>query len=251
MLRLVRVTGWVDGVYVFPDTIVGDHQRLWIYRPRHPRPAAAEVGGSLEDWSRLVAARAVHSPYLVFGIAVAFASMLLEPLGVESGGFHLHGTSDPGKRSSIGKTLCLRVASSVFGSAARNSLGGWRGSDRGLEDLAATRNDQLLCLDEPRRSSADSREAEKRIRQIAFMIASERGRELAAGYTGGGGPVTWRLLMLSSGEEAIVELVTGGRLKGEEVRFIDLPIGVDPELGIFRRLPTRFEMEWREKGTAR
>ena len=58
--------GWHDGAYVFPDgTIVGDPEGLLIYEPTGGYPDVAQTGGSLEGWGRLVAAPAVHSPYLV------------------------------------------------------------------------------------------------------------------------------------------------------------------------------------------
>ena len=154
-------------------------------------------------------------------------------MDVESGGFHLHSTS------SVGKTLSLRVAGSVFGPAGRADLGNWKSSDAGLEDLAVAHNDRLLCLDEVGRSSSDAKEVGKRARELTFLIAGERGRELSASYTGGS-PASWRLQLLSTGERGIAELARlggTGRLKGEEARLIDVPVEDHPELGIFRGLP--------------
>jgi putative DNA primase/helicase len=71
---------------------------------------------------------------------MAFASMLLHPANMESGGIHLVGLS------SSGKTTVLRVAASVYG--ASNYLHRWRATTKGLEALAALRCDTLLILDE-------------------------------------------------------------------------------------------------------
>lgn len=237
--RLAGQMGWTpDGAYVFLDVVIGGPQGLWICDPKLERTTTAQTGGSLEEWQRLIAAPAVHSAYLMFAIAVAFASMLLGPVGVKSGIFHLHGTSGSRSRSSIGKTLCLRVANSVFGPA--NRLRHWDTTDTRLEELAAAFNDGLLNLDELAQTSFDEREIAQRVKRLAFMIEGESGKGRSLVYTGGKDAVTWRALVLSTGELGIAELAKQAlakRLKGEEVRAIDVPIEADPKLGIFHSLP--------------
>jgi uncharacterized protein (DUF927 family) len=47
------------------------------------------------------------------------------------------GQTELASRSSVGKTLCLLVAGSVFGPSTRQSLPSWDKTPTGLEELAA------------------------------------------------------------------------------------------------------------------
>src|SRR4051794_8396471 len=72
------------------------------------------------------------------------------------------------------------------------------------------------------------------------MFADGSGRRRSAVYTGGTGSATWRALALSTGESGIAELAAEGtaeRLKGEEVRLIDVPVKACRDRGIFASLP--------------
>jgi putative DNA primase/helicase len=235
-LWLVRRTGWAGDmeVHVFPDRIVGRHAERWILHPRSRPEIVAQTGGSPEGWRR-IAELAEHSQYLVFGIGVAFASMLLRPLGIESGIFHLHGTGDPKRRSSIGKTVCGLVATSIFSLASREQLAHWDVTPTGLEELAAAHNDRVLVVDEIARADILKEGIAGKAKEGSFKIAGQRSRLRSRAFDSNG-PLTWCVLVLSNGEYGIAELAQG-RLKGEEVRFIDVPIMAHPKFGIFRSLP--------------
>jgi hypothetical protein len=111
--------------------------------------------------------------------------------------------------------------------------------------LADLGGDTLLCIDEMGQASEADSKLAKKLQTTAFTLASGRGRIRSKAYdqSVGGRDLDWSLLFLSTGEKAIADIATEGamkRLKGEEVRFIDLPALADPVLGVFERLPEGF-----------
>ena len=66
-----------------------------------------------------------------------FAAPLLEPAQIESGGFHLVGTT------SIGKTTALNVAGSVAG---LKNIPNWRATVNALEGKAVESNHMLFTV---------------------------------------------------------------------------------------------------------
>lgn len=202
---------------------------------------AFEKRGSLAGWQQEVAIRhALCSHRMLFSICLAFAAPLMQFAAVEPGGVHVFG------RSTKGKSVLLIVASSVAGPGTREDLPNWDTTDGGLEELAAGHNHGLLCLDEVGVLRTDaSASTAKKLRTHAFKLAGGRGRLRSSlwGHKLGARELKWRLLFLSTGELALWEIAAQDeveRLKGEEVRHIDLP-GVNNEaLGIYEKLPSGF-----------
>ena len=171
----------------------------------------------------------------MFAIGVAFAGPLLDLVRVEGGGFHFVGDS------SVGKTTTLLVAQSVWGLAVREKLINWSTTDTALEEAAEAHSDTLLCLDEFARLAPTAEEAARRARTISFMLGSGQGKRRSSRYgLKGHHHAEWRVLFLSTGETGLTatsKKAGARRLKGEEVRFVDLPAEVDKELGIFESVP--------------
>jgi putative DNA primase/helicase len=111
--------------------------------------------------------------------------MLLKPCIVQSGGFHLAGNS------SSGKTTCLQVAASIFGSP--RYLKTWRTTDNALEGVAFKRNDALLILDEISEMSSKAG-------NVAYMFADGEGKDRMDKNCDLKETFRWRMLFLSSGE---------------------------------------------------
>lgn len=140
-IKTVECTGYHDQLYIRPDLIIGDRKDNDEIRLNpNIKDEAFSCAGTLNDWIQNVSMYCVGNSRLTFSVSLAFASLLLKPCNVQSGGFHLAGTS------STGKTTCLKVASSVFGSP--QYLKTWRATDNALENIAFKRNDSLLVLDE-------------------------------------------------------------------------------------------------------
>jgi len=239
--ELVDRVGWHDNEFVLPNTPAQADGKVLRFESEKPEYYTHYTRrGTLSDWQRLVAGHALHSSRLIFAISLAFAAPLMRFASIEPGGFHLFG------KSTKGKTTCLIAASSVVGPGIRSELLNWDITDAGLEEVAAGHNDSLLCLDETGQIRTDATSSvAKKLRTHAFKLAGGRGRLRSSlwGQRLGARVLKWRLLFLSTGELALSDLASEAeinRLKGEEVRLIDLPAVIDEELGIYETLPPGF-----------
>ncbi len=238
VLRILHKIGWHGRRFVLPDATIpaGGKEELAFKALDSARVGNFGTAGTLEGWKNGVAVPAACSSRCMFGIALAFAAPLLPFSGVEGGGVHIEG------ESSRGKTTTLLVATSVNGDAVRSRLINWDITAAGLSEVAAAHNHSLLCIDEVSQASESDAKLAKKVRGTAFTLSSGRGRIRSKAYNQSVGSIDleWSLLFLSTGEKAIADVATEGamkRLKGEEVRFIDLPALADPVLGVFERLP--------------
>ena len=223
--RCVERTGWHRGAFVFPDEIIGppSAERV-LLQTSGPPTAIYNPAGTLEEWQREVAALCVDNSRLVFAVSTGFAAFLLEITGDENGGFHYRG------QSSIGKTIVLAVAASIFG--CKDYLQRWRATVNGLEAIAATHNDALLILDEI--GQVDAKEAG----DVAYMLANGKGKHRANRHGGARPAATWRLLFFSSGEISLADHMQAVGKKahaGQETRLVDIPADTG-RFGVFENL---------------
>ena len=96
----------------------------------------------------------------------------------------------------------------------------WRATTNGLEALAASHNDALLCLDEL--SQVDPNVAG----EIAYMLSNGTGKARADRQGNSRKKAKWRLLFLSTGEISLSDhmIEAGKRARaGQEVRIVDIP----------------------------
>jgi len=229
--RCVNRIGWHGFLFVLPDTTIGSEgaERV-ILQASGQMDHAFRRRGTLDSWKEKVARHAIGNSRLIFSLSAAFAASLLEPLGLESGGFHLRGPS------SIGKSTSLWVAGSVWGGGGVTGyIRQWRVTDNGLEAVAVNHCDTLLCLDEL--SQIDPKAAGA----AAYMLANGSGKS-RAGRSGEGRPsAQWRTLFLSNGEIGIADKIAEdgkGRhvAAGQQVRVVDIPADAGAGLGLFENL---------------
>ncbi|WP_200908726.1 DUF927 domain-containing protein [Caballeronia mineralivorans] len=223
-VRCVPRVGWHHGAFVLPDRVIGSGKEAMIYQADTPIHSQFKENGTLEDWQREVAAYCVGNSRLVFCVSTAFAGPLLHFSGLQSGGFHLLGTT------SKGKSTGGLIAASVFGS--KDYVRGWKATDNALEAVATQHSDALLILDE-------IGQVEPRlVGDVIYMLANESGKARAT-RTGSAKPVmTWRLLFLSNGEKGVAALMAEANkpMKGGiEVRLPAVPAEVG-ETGVVERL---------------
>ena len=246
--RCVNRTGWHDNCYVTGRVVLGDggaNERIIFSGTAQSR--VGSTAGTLEGWKELIAEPARGNSRLVFAISAAFAPLLLNCTGSESGGFHLVG------RSSVGKTTALAVAGSVWGGGGSGGyLKSWRVTPNGLEGIAAAHCDALLCLDEMGQVNADH------AGECAYMLANGVGKGRAT-RNGEARPLAeWRTIFLSSGELGLADKVAEGRrghvaAAGQQVRIVDLPADAGQGLGLFEALngfKTADELARHLKGSA-
>jgi uncharacterized protein (DUF927 family) len=224
MVRVVPRLGWHDTtagrVFVLPDAALGAAgvERLMLQTERPDALPPLRQAGTLADWQREVAARAVGNTRLAFAIGASFAAPLLGLLGAEGGGFHLRGAS------SVGKSTALQAAGSVWGGGGlRGWVRSWRTTDNALEAVAAAHCDLLLGLDEMGEASPEA------VAACAYALANGAGKG-RAGRDGSARRIAeWRVLFLSTGEEGLADRLAEAKgapcrvRAGQEVRVLDIP----------------------------
>ncbi len=232
-------TGWINRrCYLRPDgEFLGRPTPHIIYRAANSQTLSPKInGGSLKGWIEQVATPARHSKLLMVFISVSFGTLLLERLDLES--FLLHTFS---KRSSVGKTLAELAALSVHCEAKRNLLHHWDFTKASREELAAEHCDRLLVFDETGHLIGDSNHASATVQETAFRIAAGVGRLRSAVWAKEHKTCTWRTVVISSGEKAIVQIVDEAnrqRLQGDQVRLLDIPACSDKApYGVFESVP--------------
>jgi len=183
---------------------------------------------SLQGWQQAVADKAFGNSRVVVSIATALAGPTLELLGAENGGLHFRGNS------SIGKTICLAVASSVWGGPA--FMQRWRATSNGLESVAQMYNGTCLPLDEM--GQVEPGQAG----EIAYMLGNGAGK-LRSTKNGGPGPVArWQFFFISTGEVSLathMESNHGRVMAGQEIRLIDIAADAGAGMGLFENIHGR------------
>lgn len=213
--------GWHGSVYVLPSGSIGAAEgRRYVFQSDAGMEDTFRRHGTLEQWRQQVAALAHGNSRLVFALSCALAGPVLRLAGMESGGFHLRGTS------SMGKTTALKVAASVWGRPT--FMQRWRTTDNALEATAVQHCDCTLILDEL--GQLDPKAAG----ECAYMLANdqEKGRNTRGGLNRK--RRTWRLLFLSSGEVSLADhMAEAGKSTraGMEVRMADVPLDAGAGMG--------------------
>ncbi|MFM0319748.1 DUF927 domain-containing protein [Paraburkholderia nemoris] len=224
-VRCVPRVGWHGGAFVLPDKVIGTGRESLIYQADMPIQSQFKESGTLDEWRREVAAYCVGNSRLLFCVASAFAGPLLHFSGLQSGGFHMLGTT------SEGKSTGGAIAASVFGS--KDYVRGWKATDNALEAVATQHSDALLILDE-------IGQVEPRlVGDVIYMLANESGKARAT-RTGAAKPVlSWRLLFLSNGEKSVSALMAEANkpMKGGiEVRLPVIPSDAGKGMGVIEAL---------------
>jgi uncharacterized protein (DUF927 family) len=206
-------TGWIGKEYVTQNKTYSTNPDSDLkFRDVEPiADSISEIKGTLAEWQEHVGSKCAFNSRLIFGVGTGLAAVLQSLIGMESGGFHIVGTT------SVGKTTILKVASSVVGI---KDIPHWRTTTNGLESIACAHNHMLLPLDEI--SQADPKE----VGSIAYMLANGQGKARMTKTLQNRKAKTWQLLFLSSGELGMGAYMaqSGISLKGgQEVRLPDIP----------------------------
>lgn len=218
--------GWAAQSFITPDQTYGDDD--YIFQSNTAITARIAQAGALQQWRDTVAVKAIGNSRLMFGLCSAFAGSLLEASGVESGGFHLHGSSGDGK------STIQKAASSVWGKPDDYKCS-WKTTSNGLEATATAHNDGLLVLDEIKEMEGRT----SQVGQAAYMLANGQGKTRMTKTLGTREPMKWRLIILSSGELTLSEKIAdeGGKtFAGQEVRLCDVPSNAGAGMGAFEVL---------------
>jgi uncharacterized protein (DUF927 family) len=227
-LICVPQTGWHGKSYIFPESTIPKNSEV-IYQTAAPQEHFYATAGTLEKWREAIGRRCAGNSRLVLAVSAAFAGPLLRPLNVQGGGFHIVGTS------STGKSTTQWVAGSVCGGGASHGFARtWRSTQNALESTAEMHNDGLLILDEiseiPETREIDS---------IVYMLANGSGKSRMTKNITARRTLSWRLLLLSSGEIPLSEHAAAADRKvkgGAEIRLLNIPADAGAGMGIFQNI---------------
>ena len=219
--------GWHDKQYILPDRAIGsDGKQLIVYQSANSINSTLAQQGELAQWRDNLCKPLAEQSRFVFSIACAFAGQLLELLEYDGGGFHLLGSS------SMGKSLSLKLAASVWGNPDRY-VKTWRSTDNALEGTASEYNDSFLPLDEI--SECDP----KIVGKTVYMLANGQGKGRSTTTGHNRIAKTWRIIFLSNGEESLQNFMAQAGQKtnaGIEVRVAHIDADAGKGLKTFDSL---------------
>jgi len=219
--------GWHEAQYILPDGAIGsDGRQLIVYQSAHAINSTIAQQGTLEQWRDELCKKLAEQSRFVFSIACAFAGQLLALLDDDGGGFHLLGSS------SMGKSLSLKLAASVWGKPDSYTKT-WRSTDNALEGTASEHNDSFLPLDEI--SECDP----KVVGKAVYMLANGQGKGRSTTTGHNRTAKTWRIIFLSNGEESLQNFMAQAGQKtnaGIEVRVAHIDADAGKGLKTFDSL---------------
>ncbi|MDR3493358.1 MAG: DUF927 domain-containing protein [Ancalomicrobiaceae bacterium] len=221
-------TGWheVGGkqVFVLPAETIGSSAAETVILAG-ANSAPFEAKGYLSGWQAGVGALVQNHHRHVFAVASAFAGPLLALVKQDGGGFNFHGGS------STGKSTAIEAAASVWGrGSSPGYVRSWRATANAIEAAAALHTDTALVLDEL--GVVDAREAGA----AAYQLAAGSGKGRSARDGSLRTPLTWRTLILSTGEIRLADKLTEGKqraMAGQAVRLVDIPADAGKGFGSF------------------
>lgn len=235
---LVRTPGFHGGRYVFHDGTSAPNEKrtaIFLYLDGLLVDVGSGPTGDLEKYLKLAAHALRHSSRLTLALCAAYSSPLLHLAKLQGGGFHFFGDS------TAGKTTTLRLANSAI--YAPEAMVTWSATETAVEELAAFRNDSLLCFDELGSLDGSPDSCAAQIRKLIYKLANGQSRARSRISTGARyGMRVWRTTILSTGEQSLAVLARSNRtsrFRGEEVRMIDIPCDAGAGLGIFESLPPK------------
>lgn len=219
--RCVDRAGWHGHCFATPNKTYGsseDEELLFHSDNKSPYT----VSGSFKEWQELSQLIEPHA-LGVLAFSCAFSGQLVLPLGAESGGFHIYGSSTDGK-STITKASC-----SVWGNPKHISKS-WRTTDNALENEAELRNDSFLNLDELRQA------VPKAVSDIVYMLTGGQGKARSSKAGKNRDAKQFSLMYTSTGEVTLEEHLRRGSIEldaGLLLRFAHIPSDVGKGYGVF------------------
>lgn len=227
MYTVSNCGGWVLGAYVLPSgELLGTPTKPLFYNGDRSNAHAYSASGTVADWRDSVARLCRGNSRPLIAIGAALAAPLLHLAGLESGGFHIYGTSGSGK------TTSARAGASVWGLPNEQILN-WDSTALALANAAAARNDGLMLLDEISQGDPGA------VAQAAYRLFNGTGKMQGDRDGGNRKMLRWRVFVLSTGEADLSAFMrTGNRrtMAGQEVRLASIPADAGLDMGAFEQL---------------
>lgn len=219
--RCVDRAGWHGYCFATPNKTYGnseDEELLFYSDNKSPYT----LSGSFKEWQELSQLIEPHA-LGVLAFSSAFSGQLVLPLGAESGGFHIYGSSTDGK-STVTKASC-----SIWGNPKHISKS-WRTTDNALENEAELRNDSFLNLDELRQA------VPKAVSDIVYMLTGGQGKARSTKAGKNRDAKQFSLMYTSTGEVTLEEYLRRGGIEldaGLLLRFAHIPSDAGKGYGVF------------------
>ncbi len=219
--RCVDRAGWHGYCFATPNKTYGNSEdEELLFHSDNKSPYT--VSGTFNEWQELSRLIEPHD-LAVLAFSCAFSGQLVLPLGAESGGFHIYGSSTDGK-STITKASC-----SVWGNPKHISKS-WRTTDNALENEAELRNDSFLNLDELRQA------VPKAVSDIVYMLTGGQGKARSTKAGKNRDAKQFSLMYTSTGEVTLEEHLRRGNIEldaGLLLRFAHIPSDAGKGYGVF------------------
>lgn len=222
----VSQPGWHKNLYVLPNRIFGGDPESVMIQTSDPKGTDIfQQQGDLVDWQEHVGKYCIGNSRMILSVCAGLSGPWLKVLAEESGGIHFVG------ESSSGKTTAVQVAASLWGTP--DFVASWRTTDNALESIAASRNDNLLILDEM------SQVGPEKAGEIAYMLGNGQGKSRATRSAEIQKGKSWRLVYLSTGEVSLADhMGTANKrtMAGQEVRLVNLLSDAGQNMGLFENI---------------
>ena len=219
--RCVDRAGWHGYCFATPNKTYGNSEdEELLFHSDNKSPYT--VSGTFKEWQELSRLIEPHD-LAVLAFSCAFSGQLVLPLGAESGGFHIYGSSTDGK-STVTKASC-----SIWGNPKHISKS-WRTTDNALENEAELRNDSFLNLDELRQA------VPKAVSDIVYMLTGGQGKARSTKAGKNRDAKQFSLMYTSTGEVTLEEHLRRGNIEldaGLLLRFAHIPSDAGKGYGVF------------------
>jgi uncharacterized protein (DUF927 family) len=228
-VKLTPVPGACAGYFVLPRESYGPkgptRKGIKMLRDDSVKLGQFRCIGTLNGWKRHVAKRCLRSSRGRLVVAANFAAPNLRKLGLNSFGFNFSGVT------SSGKTLLLRWAASASGLNSEEGPTTWDGTPTSFEQRALGHRDCIMLLDDL--SYVEDPRAIAKL--VTFRIAGNRTKDRSGQYVQAHRLVDtdYRVIALSTSEDSLWGQVHGRRVRGEEVRMINIRADASEAQDIF------------------
>ncbi|MEX0447645.1 DUF927 domain-containing protein [Xenorhabdus sp. SGI246] len=217
---VTQKAGWHCGAYVMPDgEIIGQPYMPVAFSGGTSAIAGYVVRGTAEQWKTHVASLLQGNRSMMLGVLVGLSAPLNSLTGGSCFGVHLFA------QSSAGKTTTVEAASSLYGDPEELKLS-WHGTNHGLNNEAAARNDGFMPIDEIGQSSNP-----KEVANSAYSLFNGVGKIQGKREGGNRAVIRWKIAALSTGEEDLETFLIKGGITpkaGQLVRLLSVPF-IDTE----------------------
>ncbi|MGH0764287.1 DUF927 domain-containing protein [Bacillus cereus] len=205
--------GYYKNSFVLPNETIGQDAISFVPNSEGDRQYVNgfKSSGSIEEWKENVFNLIKDKPFALTYILASFASILNEKFHVDPFIVELSGNS------SRGKTVCMKIASSVWGNPDK-LIESWYTTMVGVGRRASLLNNLPLFLDDTKKGK------EKEIPSIVYQF-TQGSEKIRGSLTGTQKSGAWKNIMLSTGEKKITEFGHNAGVAGRAITLTEAPFG--------------------------